>query len=491
MTKLHPISMSRDWATGVQKAASITLTRRSPQVSPVSACLQKKLTINAPGDKYEQEADQTAALVTSMAEPPQGMSSRISVPRQRPKATGTIPPVVDDVLKSSGQPLDASTRDYFEPRFGHDFSHVRVHTNQQAAASAAAVQARAYTVGSDIVFGAGEARHGFRGSHLLAHELTHVVQQTGGTSGLLTPQPIGLSRKPAIDPKVLEDVQEVESREVQAKDNEIGNAESDLEKRLQARLSDIENELANLPPSTKAAAKKKAALEAERKRTLQQVLDKPDQYINSDRRKKVVNAVHTRDRLKNKRQQLDQTWHKYDEQFAAPEVTETLASKGFTNAELKALVGQESSDLTNTDLHGDKAGIGQIGKKETEEAGGKPADRLNPKKAIPLAAQVLIDKANYLEKLLIVVPQGADYKRLVLSSYNAGQSTIAEAQRQAKTMGRDPASWEQLKAGGKDSPLYKAMMLVLKPEKPERKFEEISEYPDKVLSRIPAPDKGD
>ena len=89
-----------------------------------------------------------------------------------------VPPVVHDVLRSSGRPLDASTRAFMEPRFGHDFSGVRVHTDDKAAASASSVQARAYTVGSDIVFGAGHYSPGTTpGRHLLAHELTHVAQQ--------------------------------------------------------------------------------------------------------------------------------------------------------------------------------------------------------------------------------------------------------------------------------------------------------------------------
>jgi hypothetical protein len=87
---------------------------------------------------------------------------------------------VYDVLGSSGQPLDAATRAFFEPRFGHDFSRVRVHADSKAAESARAVNALAYTVGSNVVFGAGQYQPGAAGGrHLLGHELTHVVQQQG------------------------------------------------------------------------------------------------------------------------------------------------------------------------------------------------------------------------------------------------------------------------------------------------------------------------
>jgi hypothetical protein len=95
-----------------------------------------------------------------------------------PLSASDVPPVVHEVLRSSGQPLDASTRAFMEPRFGHDFSGVRVHTDTQAAESARAVNALAYTVGRDVVFG--EQRYSpqtLAGQRLLAHELTHVVQQ--------------------------------------------------------------------------------------------------------------------------------------------------------------------------------------------------------------------------------------------------------------------------------------------------------------------------
>jgi hypothetical protein len=92
----------------------------------------------------------------------------------------SVPGVVHEVLSASGQPLDASTRAMMEPRFGHDFSRVRVHTGQRAADSARQVNAIAYTVGHHIVFNSGQYAPGTAtGSRLLAHELSHVVQQRG------------------------------------------------------------------------------------------------------------------------------------------------------------------------------------------------------------------------------------------------------------------------------------------------------------------------
>ncbi len=97
-----------------------------------------------------------------------------------------IPSIVNDVLNSPGQPLDAGTRERMEPQFGHDFSNVRVHTDARAAESAHAVDALAYTVGDDMVFGANQYAPGTSsGQRLMAHELTHVMQQSGSSSGQL------------------------------------------------------------------------------------------------------------------------------------------------------------------------------------------------------------------------------------------------------------------------------------------------------------------
>lgn len=96
-----------------------------------------------------------------------------------------VPSIVGDVLRSAGQPLDANTRAFMEPRFGRDFSAVRVHTDSRAADSARAVNARAYTVGNNIAFAAGRyAPRSQDGMKLLAHELTHTIQQGNGSRHL-------------------------------------------------------------------------------------------------------------------------------------------------------------------------------------------------------------------------------------------------------------------------------------------------------------------
>ncbi len=100
-----------------------------------------------------------------------------------PASANGIPPIVHTVLNSPGQTLDSGTRSFMESRFGHDFSNVRVHTNAQAFESARSVNALAYTVGRNIVFGTGQYQpETMTGKRLLAHELTHVVQQRGQIS---------------------------------------------------------------------------------------------------------------------------------------------------------------------------------------------------------------------------------------------------------------------------------------------------------------------
>lgn len=157
--------------------------------------LQTKLAISQPGDPYEQEADRIAEQVMRMPATPLAAAHSVypATPsiQRKPTHEGAQQggmPLVNDVISSSGQPLDPATRAFFEPRFGHDFSQVRVHAGDRAAESARAVQARAYTVGKHIVFGAKQFAPGStEGRRLLAHELTHVIQQ-GGADSTVAPE---------------------------------------------------------------------------------------------------------------------------------------------------------------------------------------------------------------------------------------------------------------------------------------------------------------
>lgn len=145
--------------------------------------LQTKLTMGASNDPLEQEADRVADQV--IAAPAHSAVSEAvpSIQRFTGQSTddaGTAPASVDRVLSDSGKPLDPAIKQDMGQRFGHDFSQVRVHTDFAAEQSAQDINARAYTVGHNIVFGAGGFAPGsHEGRKLIAHELTHVVQQTG------------------------------------------------------------------------------------------------------------------------------------------------------------------------------------------------------------------------------------------------------------------------------------------------------------------------
>jgi hypothetical protein len=125
---------------------------------------------------------------------------RLDLQRQ-PNVSGapsTAPSSVHDTLRMAGQPLDSTTRGWMEARLGHDFSKVRVHTGSQAAASTQAVQARAYTVGQQIVFAPGQYAPATPGGRwLLAHELAHTVQQAGAGSAAQARLVVGAAHDPA------------------------------------------------------------------------------------------------------------------------------------------------------------------------------------------------------------------------------------------------------------------------------------------------------
>ncbi len=187
-----------------------------------SGTIQAKLIIGQPGDVYEQEADRVAEQVMRMPQPQAVSSGSLSIRRACPKCendelkrqpikeedeeeklqrkpveeeeeelqakaiSGSIPEVNPDIeshiqsVMGRGKPLSENERAFFEPRFGQDFSQVRLHIGAQAAESAWAVNARAFTVGHNVVFGAGEySSDSLAGRKLLAHELVHTVQQGG------------------------------------------------------------------------------------------------------------------------------------------------------------------------------------------------------------------------------------------------------------------------------------------------------------------------
>jgi Domain of unknown function (DUF4157)/Protein-glutamine gamma-glutamyltransferase len=209
--------------------------------------LQPKLEINTPGDTYEQEADRVAERVMSMSETQvqrkcacyegggcekcqneRTAHERVQTKRVETNNAGEMvaPPIVHDALRSTGQPLDSSTREFMEPRFGLDLGHVRVHTDALAGESAGSINAEAYTVGADIVMPPGNYSPDTGGGRaLLAHELAHVVQQQGhgnqiqrkikvGGTGVTT-SPVfeeEIKRKCGNDPRALEIFRDMQNR---------------------------------------------------------------------------------------------------------------------------------------------------------------------------------------------------------------------------------------------------------------------------------------
>jgi hypothetical protein len=169
---------------------------RSQASSPIPGTIQPKLAVGAVDDPLEREADGIAEQVmrkpdpefSSIAALQPGHKSAISAEQElrakadeRPGAAATeeAPSVVQEVLRSPGAPLSHATRSFMEPKFGRDFSHVRVHADARGAESAQAVGANAYTVGWHIVFARGRFEPASAGGgQLLAHELVHVIQQS-------------------------------------------------------------------------------------------------------------------------------------------------------------------------------------------------------------------------------------------------------------------------------------------------------------------------
>ena len=164
-------------------------TRRTAKAT-TDVAVQPKLMLSAPGDPLEEEADALAEEIASApsldpAAKPRAVARRASgallSASGRPSLDDASSATVHSAVEGdSGRPLDEGTRARMEPHFGHSFASVRVHTGPTAAASASLIRARAYTVGNDIVFGAGQFQTETpEGQRLLAHELTHVVQQRG------------------------------------------------------------------------------------------------------------------------------------------------------------------------------------------------------------------------------------------------------------------------------------------------------------------------
>lgn len=214
-----PLSSRSASAPGLQRgpgpppALSSGLQLDFTRIPGTARPIQRKPTVSSPGDPFEREADEVAEKVMRTAEPSPVGPGPAAIQRKcaeceeedekkkriqtkpAPAQAGTAMASLDTeaavrAAERGGTPLSSEARAYFEPRFQQDFSRVRVHADGQAAEGARAAHARAFTLGRDIVFGSGEYSPATsEGRRLLAHELAHVVQQTGGGGASTWRQP--------------------------------------------------------------------------------------------------------------------------------------------------------------------------------------------------------------------------------------------------------------------------------------------------------------
>jgi hypothetical protein len=206
-------SFSRSHVLPAQSISIPSLSEEETQPTWPLLPIQRKLAIGSASDPLEAEADSVAEQVMRVPRSKPASHTNTSAPLslQRKCACGgscskckgehsdedhgivqrksagsasvaetSAPPIVHQVLRSPGHALDNATRAFMEPRFGRDFSNVRIHTDSAASRSARDIQAHAYTVGTNVVFGEGQfAPSTPQGKSLIAHELAHVVQQAG------------------------------------------------------------------------------------------------------------------------------------------------------------------------------------------------------------------------------------------------------------------------------------------------------------------------
>lgn len=179
----HPLSSPIDHILFLQRA----IGNQAVQKLFKAGVIQAKLKIGQPNDIYEQEADRVAEQVMRMPEPQvwqqpeekeeEEIIQPKKVSRQTPEVTPDLKSRIQS-LKGGGQPLSESTRAFFEPRLGYNLSQIRVHVHTRAAGMARIINARAFTIGKHIVFGAGQySPFTTTGKRLLAHEIVHAMQQ--------------------------------------------------------------------------------------------------------------------------------------------------------------------------------------------------------------------------------------------------------------------------------------------------------------------------
>ena len=289
---LRMLDQQRSNPPARQEAAGRPKPPTQTHLAAPPGALQAKLTVGPANDPLEQEADRVAEQVMRMPDPETAVTA--APPRISRKCAGCeeeeakklqtksaastdavgreAPAIVHEVLRSPGQALDSHTRAFFGRRFGRDFSQVRVHSGTAAGQSAQEINAYAYTVGHNIVFGSGRFAPGtHEGQRLIAHELTHVVQQSGGQALRVARESEPVSGTPPVEvpPRSLTTMLNVKSLEDGQIVKEINLIESWLDRRLEdnpeqeervlTALTDLGNELIRRHPNVPDTVKNQLA----------------------------------------------------------------------------------------------------------------------------------------------------------------------------------------------------------------------------------------
>lgn len=221
----------------ISKTAAVIQPQRKSkkEESFFKPVIQAKLKMGGSNDRYEREADAVADKVVTDRKAP-GIQRKEAEPLniqkkcanceeekkvQKKEQAGSgdapkneAPAIVGEVLQSSGKKLDKDVRRYMEPRFGYSFENVKIHTDSKAAKSAEAIQAKAYTSGNNIVFATGKYNpHSQSGKRLIAHELTHVLQQSSSRKKVQKKHTNWVQAKPVNEPSSKEKQPEEIQRE--------------------------------------------------------------------------------------------------------------------------------------------------------------------------------------------------------------------------------------------------------------------------------------
>ncbi|MCP4494533.1 MAG: DUF4157 domain-containing protein [Gammaproteobacteria bacterium] len=408
-------------------------------------------------------------------------------------------------MKGGGQPLDAGTRAFYEPRFGHNFSQVRVHTDAQAAESAESINAQAYTHGNDIAFGSQYSPGSGEGKKLLAHELTHVVQQSAKVQpriqrfrvirvadvpSLKIQQWQGAHGPPASN---WTNLQTKMTRRINiivawVRTHGKSHASFAVMNRLSRRWPSLITRLGNarFNPATGAMPSSRAMSTALRNENTDlatvRALGRSARFVAGEIQN-FINALGAYTSSRTSLREEGTEFHRMDNLFTARDVRTLVAASrhhgvGWTSADVKAVISQETGDLTDTSVVGiaPKAqgivtrrrrsrqhqrtyiGLGQHSTAARTDAinwarahgvviAARPDPRRTPAEAIKLTAAYLGWIADRMSNgLPAPTPTNDEFKKFVFAAYNWGHTPVIRVTN-ATRRGRVVYTWATVAAG--------------------------------------------